>query len=217
MPDTPANAPAPRRPGLRLSRRSWLIVALAFAAGLLLFLLLWAGHRDDNDFYRADAPVAGPSGQVFEPLPVPMPADEAGNAPASDDQDRAPGMVGIDETRPATPPPAPRAPPPPPSAPTAPTAPVQATSDPVPIGKPSAPYPVEALRNGESGTVLLRITVGPDGVPYGIAVARGSGSRVLDRAAMSAVKSWRFKPAMRGGQPVPATVQIPVAYNLGDR
>ena len=59
--------------------------------------------------------------------------------------------------------------------------------------------------------------VGPDGVPYGIAVARGSGSRVLDRAAMSAVKSWRFKPAMRGGQPVPATVQIPVAYNLGDR
>lgn len=216
MPETPANAPAPRRPGLRLSRRNWLIVAVAFAAGLLLFLLLWLDHRDQNDFFRADAPVSGASGQVFEPLPVPMPAGETGTAPAADDQNTAPGMVGIDQTRPATPPPAPRAPPPPPSAPATP-APAQATSDPVPIGKPSAPYPVAALRNGESGTVMLRITVGPDGVPSGIALARSSGSRTLDRAAMGAVKSWRFTPAMRNGQPVSATVQVPVAYNLGER
>ena len=62
MPETPANAPAPRRPGLRLSRRNWLIVAVAFAAGLLLFLLLWLDHRDQNDFFRADAPVSGASG-----------------------------------------------------------------------------------------------------------------------------------------------------------
>ena len=87
----------------------------------------------------------------------------------------------------------------------------------MPIGRPSAPYPVAALRNGESGTVMLRITVGPDGVPSGIALARSSGSRTLDRAAMGAVKSWRFTPAMRNGQPVSATVQVPVAYNLGER
>ncbi|GAA5008474.1 energy transducer TonB [Pseudoluteimonas lycopersici] len=216
MSETPSNSPPPRA-GLRLSRRNLLIIAAAFGIGLLLFLLLWAGHRNDNDFYRADAPVAGPSGQVFEPLPVPMPADEAGNAPASDDEDRAPGMVGIDETRPATPAPAPRAPVAPPSAPTTPIAPAQANSDPVLQGKPAAPYPVAALRNGESGTVMLRVTVGADGVPYGIAVARSSGSRTLDRAAMGAVKSWRFNPAMHNGQPVPASVQIPVSYNLGDR
>jgi len=216
MSESPANSPAPRRGGLQLSRRSWLIVVAAFAAGLLLFLLLWLDHRNDNDFYRADAPVAGPSGQVFEPLPVPMPAGEAGNAPTQDEGDRAPGTVGIDETRPVAPP-QPRAPAAPPSAPMAPAAPAQATSDPVLQGKPSAPYPIAALRNGESGTVMLRVTVGADGVPYGIAVARSSGSRTLDRAAMGAVKSWRFSPAMRGGQPVPATVQIPVAYNLGER
>lgn len=203
--------------GLQLSRRSWLIVAVAFAAGLLLFLLLWLDRRNDDDFYRADAPVAGPSGQVFEPLPVPMPADEAGNAPAQGEGDRTPGTVGIDETRPPTPPQAPRAPVATPSAPAAPAASAQANSDPMLQGKPAAPYPVEALRNGESGTVMLRVTVGADGVPYGIAVARSSGSRTLDRAAMGAVKSWRFNPAMRNGQPVPATVQIPVAYNLGDR
>lgn len=212
MPETPANSPAPSR----LSRRSWIIAAAAFAIGLLLFLLLWAGHRDENDFFRADAPVSGPTGQVFEPLPVPMPADEAANAPA-DEGDRAPGMVGIDETRPTPAAPPSVSPPPPPSAPPAPPAPTAATTDPVPIGKPSAPYPVDALRDGESGTVMLRVTIGADGVPYGIALARSSGSRSLDRAAMGAVRSWRFQPAMRNGQAVPASVQIPVSYNLGER
>jgi protein TonB len=213
MPETPASPPAPRA-GLRLSRRSWTMIAIAFGIGLLLFLLLWAGGRNDNDFYRANGPAEGPAGQVFEPLPVPMPADEAANAPP-DDEDHAPGMVGIDETRPAVP--APAAPAAPSPAPAAPSAPSMANSDPVPIGKPSAPYPVDALRNGESGTVVLRITVGPDGVPYGIELAQSSHSRSLDRAAMSAVRNWRFKPAMRNGQPAPATVQIPVSYNLGDR
>lgn len=216
MSETSSNSPG-RRMGLRLSRRNWIIIAAAFGIGLLLFLLLWAGHRNDNDFYRANGPTEGPSGQVFEPLPVPMPADEAGNAPASDEDERAPGMVGIDETRPAPSPTAPTAPMP--AAPAAPSqsASGQANSDPVTIGKPSAPYPIEALRNGESGTVLLRVTVGADGVPYGIALANSSHSRALDRAAMSAVRNWRFRPAMRNGQPIPATVQIPVSYNLGDR
>lgn len=215
MPETPASPPAPRAIP-RLSRRSWIVIAAAFGIGLLLFLLLWAGHRNDDDFYRANGPTEGATGQVFEPLPVPMPADEAGNTPASDEEDRAPGMVGIDETRPAPPPAPPAAPAALPPAPVAPL-PTQANSGPVPIGKPSAPYPIDALRNGESGTVLLRVTVGPDGVPYGLAVARTSHSRSLDRAAMNAVRNWRFRPAMRDGQPVEATVQIPVSYNLGDR
>lgn len=215
MSETPSNSPAPRA-GLRLSRRNWIIIAAAFGIGLLLFLLLWAGRGGDNDFYRASGPAEGPAGQVFEPLPVPMPGDEAGtNAPAPGDEDRAPGMVGIDETRPVAPPPA--APLPPPSAPSAPATPSVANSDPLLIGRPSAPYPVEALRDGDSGTVLLRVTVGTDGVPYGIALAKTSRSRALDRAAMAAVRNWRFRPAMSNGQPVAATVQIPVSYDLGDR
>jgi protein TonB len=218
MPETPAPLPASPAPraGLRLSRRNWTIIAVAFAIGLLLFLWLWASRRDDNDFYRADAPVAGPEGQVFEPLPVPMPGEDAADAIAPGADERAPGMVGIDETRPAAPPPVPVAPPPP-VAPPAPPAMSQATSDPVLVGKASAPYPVDALRNGDQGTVMLRVTVGADGVPYGIALARSSRSRSLDRAAMTAVRSWRFRPAMRDGQAVPATVQIPVSYRLGER
>ena len=212
MAEIPANPPAPSRMGLRRSRRNWLIVATAFAIGLLLFLLLWLDHRSDDEFYRAAAPVAGPGGQVFEPLPVPM---QAGEEATSTQGDRASGTVGIDETRPAAPPPPARAPAPPP---TPAPAPVQvATSDPELLGKPSAPYPIRALRDRESGTVMLRVTVAPDGTPSEIGLARSSGSRLLDRAAMGAVKSWRFSPAMRNGQPVAATVQIPVAYKLDER
>lgn len=216
MSETPANPPAARAKP-RFSRRNWIMVAIAFGVGLLLFLLLWLGHRNANDFYRASGPAQGAAGQVFEPLPVPMPADEAVDTPAADEEDRAPGTVGIDETRPAPAAPPVAAPLPPPVAPTAPTAAMEATTDPVPLGRPAAPYPADALRNGESGTVLLRVTVGTDGVPYGIALARSSRSRSLDRAAMAAVRTWRFRPATSNGQPVPATVQIPVSYSLGDR
>ena len=217
MPETPANAPDPRRVGLQFSRRNWLIVAAAFGIGLLLFLLLWLDHRNHDDFYRADAPVSGPSGQVFEPLPVPMPADADSGASTPGQGESAPGMVGIDETRPATPPAPPTAPDASMPVAASPAAPRQSLSQPRLLGKPSAPYPPQAYRDGESGTVMLRVTIGPDGVPGGIALAHSSGSRALDRAAMGAVRSWRFTPAMRDGQPVAATVQIPVAYNLDER
>lgn len=212
MPEIPASPPA--RAG---SRRTLLIVAAAFVVGLLLFLWLWAGHRDTDDFYRADAPVAGPEGQVFEPLPVPMPGEQAPAEATPEQDDRAPGMVGIDESRPAAPPSAPPAARPVPATPAAPAAMAQPDSDPVIVGKASAPYPTAALRDGDEGTVMLRVTVAPDGSPSGIAIAHGSGSRDLDRAAMSAVRQWRVRPAMRNGQPVTATVQIPVSYRLGER
>jgi protein TonB len=62
--------------------------------------------------------------------------------------------------------------------------------------------------------VLLRIHVGPDGEPQAIDLVQGSGARELDRAAVEAVRRWRFAPAMRGGQPVAASVQVPITFNL---
>ena len=45
---------------------------------------------------------------------------------------------------------------------------------------------------------------------------RASGSRDLDRAAMQAVRRWRFEPAMAGGQPTVGQVIVPIDFNLGD-
>ncbi len=75
-------------------------------------------------------------------------------------------------------------------------------------------YPRDALRRGEHGIVLLRVQVGADGVPKQIGIARSSGSSQLDRAAIEALRQWRFRPMQVDGVDVPATGLVPVAFNL---
>ena len=77
---------------------------------------------------------------------------------------------------------------------------------------PMPKYPAAALRRNEGGTVLLRVIVGSDGTPTDIDVAQRSGSRELDRAALSAVRKWQFSPATRNGRPVASTVDVPVEF-----
>jgi len=186
-------------------------VAIAFALGVGLFLLIWANQRGSEDFYRADTSRQGASGEVFEPLPQPDSGDAGlGEAPpAADDSEPSARIV---ETRPA-PPPEPAAPVPP-STPDAVAGRAAALdSPPVPVSSPPPDYPRAALRRRESGDVLLRVHVGPDGVPRSVDLISGSGSRYLDRAASDAVRKWRFRPAMRGGQPVSAAVQVPTSFS----
>jgi protein TonB len=77
-------------------------------------------------------------------------------------------------------------------------------------GKPPR-YPVESRRKHEQGTVVLTITLALDGGVESISVSRSSGSPRLDDAARDAVKGWRWKPTIRGGQPVrvKGIVEIP--------
>jgi protein TonB len=84
---------------------------------------------------------------------------------------------------------------------------------PVAISQPPPSYPREAQRRGIGGTVRVQATVSSDGSVDRMEVAASSGNRYLDRAAMEAVRRWRFKPAMRNGQPVSATVVIPLEFN----
>jgi protein TonB len=183
-----------------------LIAGIAFAVGLLLFLLLWMRDRSDG-FYRAQAPVPNVEGQQFEPLPAPLPAGEAGNASGM-------GVPGEDDDQSARIIEAPRPAPPPPIAPAAPPPPVAMApgNDPVPIQSPAPRYPPDALRNGESGTVLLRVHVSAEGLPVAIDLVQSSRSRSLDRAATEAVKRWRFQPAQRNGEPVSGVVQVPISF-----
>ncbi|MFC3715740.1 energy transducer TonB [Luteimonas soli] len=199
---------------LGLTPRAWLYVAIAFAVGIGLFLLIWARQRGTDDFYRADTSRQSAAGQVFEPLPQPDSGDAGlDDAPPADD---AAPSARIVETRPPPPPPGPTAP----TQPTAPAGPDAVAgqagaldSPPVPVSRPSPEYPRAALRRRESGNVLLRVHVGPDGVPQAVDLISGSGSRHLDRAATDAVRKWRFRPAMRDGRPVSGAVQVPISFN----
>ncbi len=77
-------------------------------------------------------------------------------------------------------------------------------------------YPLEARRAGFEGTVVLRAAVAADGRVGKVEIAQSSGHRVLDAAAIRAVRSWQYEPAYRDGQPVPATIRQPVRFSLGD-
>lgn len=194
------------------SRRGLLLTALAFLVGLGLFALVW--RSQDRDFYTVE-PVARPSeAREFEPLPAPLPAnrDRGASGMGERDSEREDDVDRTADT--PAPPPQPIAPPTPPPAPPPPV-PAVATEAPVPIPGQTPPpnYPRRALRRGDEGTVMVRVDVGPDGVPTSVGISRSSRSRELDRAAIEAVERWRFRPAMADGRPTVGTVVIPIEFS----
>ncbi|MBS0639707.1 MAG: energy transducer TonB [Proteobacteria bacterium] len=64
-------------------------------------------------------------------------------------------------------------------------------------------YPRESVARGDRGAVILIIHVSERGVSTGADVAQSSGHAALDRAALEAVRSWRFRPALKDGKAVP--------------
>jgi protein TonB len=75
-------------------------------------------------------------------------------------------------------------------------------------------YPERALRHGEQGRVMLRVSVSADGTPIEVELAETSGHPSLDTAALAAVRQWRFSPAMQAGRPVAAIAEVPVRFRL---
>lgn len=84
------------------------------------------------------------------------------------------------------------------------------------LRNPPPRYPIAARRNGEQGTVTLRVLVDREGLPASVAIEKTSGFAPLDNAAREAVRAWRFVPARRGSQAVEAWVLVPVVFRLED-
>jgi protein TonB len=75
-------------------------------------------------------------------------------------------------------------------------------------------YPVDARRRREQGTVKLLVLVGPDGRVSDIELASSSGSQALDRAALSAVKRWRWAPQKKSGAPAAVRGYVTIPFVL---
>jgi protein TonB len=103
---------------------------------------------------------------------------------------------------PLPPPPAPKPPPPPPPRRAEPTA------------KPPPEYPTRAIERELQGRVVLLVEVLPSGEVGRIEVKETSGYTILDRAAISAVSEWHFRPAYAQGQPVRSIVEVPFNFKL---
>ena len=74
-------------------------------------------------------------------------------------------------------------------------------------------YSAEARNARLEGSVALSLVVGADGRASDIRVRRSVGMG-LDENAVAAVTAWRFKPAMKGEQPVPVESTIEVSFHL---
>jgi len=86
-------------------------------------------------------------------------------------------------------------------------------SAPVPIFTPEAEFSDEARRAKYQGVVLIQLIVDAQGNPQNPRVARPLGMG-LDEKALEAVRKYKFKPAMKGGKPVPVMMSIEVNFRL---
>ena len=73
-------------------------------------------------------------------------------------------------------------------------------------------YPPIALAAGKTGMVILQAVISEDGTVREVKVLRSDP--LFDRAAMDAVKQWRFTTPMLNGQPIPVVMTVTVGFTL---
>jgi TonB family protein len=75
-------------------------------------------------------------------------------------------------------------------------------------------YPAESRRLGEQGTCVVRITVTAEGEIRDVILTKSSGYPRLDQACLNGFRGNHMRPAIRNGQPVTMTKEIPVRWAL---
>ena len=73
---------------------------------------------------------------------------------------------------------------------------------------PGAAYPEEAQKTKTTGSGIYELRIDKAGKISAVAIVKSSGSAVLDKAATTAFKKWRFKPG------VFQLVRIPVSWSV---
>ena len=84
------------------------------------------------------------------------------------------------------------------------------------LRQPSVQYPSVSQNDGEEGTVTLRFIVQPDGSVSDIRIARSSGYRRLDAAAVRSLRRAKFQPATCHGKPIAMRIHYSFTFELTD-
>jgi TonB family protein len=74
-------------------------------------------------------------------------------------------------------------------------------------------YPEEAVKSGIQGKVVIRIFLNVQGKPTKIEI-QSSSSKLLNQAAINAVKKTEFLPAMKDGKAEGVWLSIPILFQL---
>ena len=87
-------------------------------------------------------------------------------------------------------------------------------ADIIPIVRVQPKYPQRALQARLTGTVLLDVWVAPDGSVSDAKVIESNPPRIFDKAALNAIKRWKFRPRIVDGQPQAQRGKLPMEFNL---
>lgn len=87
-------------------------------------------------------------------------------------------------------------------------------SGPMPTSKFPPSYPASLLSKGIGGKVKIACEVDESGRLVSSKVRQSSGHAELDKAALSAVAKYKFKPATKGGRKVRASCVVPFNFEV---
>jgi TonB family protein len=76
-------------------------------------------------------------------------------------------------------------------------------------------YPSQALNQGTDGLVTLEVVILVNGT-VGATISTHAAAREFQRAAIAAVRQWKFAPGSLEGRPVPVILEIEVSFRVGD-
>lgn len=79
------------------------------------------------------------------------------------------------------------------------------------------PYPPDAKKAGQQGTVVLHILISAQGDVTSATVSKSSGVPILDQTAVSwVIAHWKYKPASQNGIAMASASDAQVVFNLKD-
>ena len=91
------------------------------------------------------------------------------------------------------------------------------TQEPRLIQHVAADYPPEAARKGVEGSVDVSFTISPQGKVSEVIVTSAVPSDIFNRAAIAAVRRWKYEPKTINGVPVEAHQQLRLQFKLDPR
>lgn len=96
------------------------------------------------------------------------------------------------------------------------SAPTPPSVDPAFENSHSPRYPAPAIKKGETGTVMLRVTIDAKGKVTHVEVdPKGTtGPAELQTVAIEAARHWKLNPGLKAGKPVGGTLLVPVRFSL---
>lgn len=199
------------------------LVAPLVLGGAILFAIVRFTGRSDTPARPAIAPATSADrlGAAAMAAAAESSASESNQAPSAPSQS-APKQSAPSHNQPASNPPAPLLPAGSPGVALSENAPPQRPSGPVTVSPQVAQtlrlsgdtpaYPAIAQAAHLQGTVTLQALIGPDGTVQDLHAI--SGPAILQNAAVTAVRTWRYKPWLLNGHPVSFHTEISVNFEI---